>query len=100
MPIVENSSQLKQLMQECEPNWTALRKAVEDEERSIAENWGDKELPLVEKPQRPADVIRKHEEQKTGINLTDKGTASTTKKIVQSAISSRMKLQALDDALK
>jgi hypothetical protein len=32
--------------------------------------------------ERKEDVIRKHEEQQSGINLLDKGAASTTKKIV------------------
>jgi hypothetical protein len=49
---------------------------------------------------RAPDIVRKHEEQQTGINLSDKGAASTTKKIVQSSVQSRKKMMMFDDALK
>lgn len=50
--------------------------------------------------ERTEDVVRKHEEQSAGINLLDKGAASTTKKIVQSSVQSRKKMMMFDDALK
>ena len=49
---------------------------------------------------RAPDVVRKHDEQQTGINLSDKGAASTTKKIVQSSVERRKKMMMFDDALK
>lgn len=114
-PVWESQPQIKRLMQECklnirlshfyligEPNWTALRKAVEDEEEHVAGNWGDRALPdnSQHKIERKEDVIRKHEEQSTGLSITDKGAASTTKKIVQSSVQSRKKMMMFDDALK
>jgi hypothetical protein len=39
-----------------------LRKAIEDEEQSIAGGWGEKIIPEQFKEARSEDVIRKHEE--------------------------------------
>lgn len=84
-----------------EPNWTALRKAMEDEEEHIAGNWGDRQVSEVERMvERQEDVIRKHEKKATGLSLTDSGAASTTKNIVINSLKSREKLMRLDDAIK
>ena len=73
----------KKLLGECEPNWTALRKGVEDEEERVAGTWGEFNIPSTTiVKDRKEDVIRKHDEQKQGLSLADKGAASTTKKIV------------------
>ena len=47
-------------------------------------------------PGRAVDVIRKHEAHAGGINLTD---TSTTKKIVQKSVQSRIKMAMMDDVL-
>jgi hypothetical protein len=50
-------------MGECEPNWTALRKALEEEEENVRGDWGLKEVPERKQPaERAADVVRRHEE--------------------------------------
>ena len=72
---------------------------IENERKALEEEWGKREVPEVDLSQRPQDVIRKHDESQ-GISLLDKGVASTTKKIVQSAIASRMNLMKHDDVLK
>jgi len=61
-----------------------LRKAVEDEEENLKLGWGERPDTHVNAPSdRKEDVIRKHEAyQNPGLNLLDKGVASTTKKIV------------------
>ena len=80
----EQQAALKKLLAECEPSWTALRKALEEEEGAVSQPWGERLIPAsVSLPvTRAPDIIRKHEEQQVGINLSDKGAASTTKKIV------------------
>ncbi len=80
----EQQNAVKKLLADCEPNWTALRKALEEEEQSVAQPWGERVIPeRVELPAgRAKDVVRRHGEQQAGINLSDKGAASTTKKIV------------------
>jgi hexokinase len=83
-----------------EPNWTALRKAVEDEIQSLNYEWGTIKIEEKEIKEKKEDIIRKHEEHSAGINLLDKGAASTTKKIVQSSVQSRKKMMMFDDALK
>lgn len=62
---------MKKLLAECkfrylifvlgEPNWTALRKAVEDEEESIVTGWGERKVDILPITGRAPDVIRKHE---------------------------------------
>ena len=49
---------------------------------------------------RAEDIVRKHEEQSSGLNLMDKGVASTTKKIVQISLTSNKKMRMFDDVLK
>ena len=67
----------------------------------MASPWGERQMPETSiKTVRAPDVIRKHEEQASGLNLSDKGAASTTKKIVQSSVQSRKKMMMFDDALK
>lgn len=99
--LCEQQASLKKLLADCEPNWTALRKALEEEDDNLRGEWGERPLPKVVPPTRAEDVIRRHEEQndKAGL-LMDKGAASTTKKIVQSSIMSRKKMAGFDDALK
>ncbi|CDW80337.1 UNKNOWN [Stylonychia lemnae] len=98
---LQKQAPLKKLLSECEPNWTALRKAVEDEQEQLIQNWGEKHLENKQpRPVRKEDIIRKHEEaQQTGINLLDKGALSTTKKIVSTSVQSRKKMMMMDDAL-
>lgn len=99
--MCEQQSAVKRLLADCEPNWTALRKAVEEEEECLKGEWGERQLPPIQQPVgRAADVIRKHEEQVSGLNLMDKGAQSTTKKIIQSSVQSRKKMMMFDDALK
>ena len=86
-----------------EPNWTALRKAVEDEQETLQQNWGESQVngDTQMKPERKEDVIRRHEANtSTGMNLLDKGAASTTKKIVQTSVQSRKKMMMFDEVLK
>jgi hypothetical protein len=75
---------------------------VEDEEDSIAKglHWGESIQAPTSKESRGEDVIRKHEKGEAGLSLTDKGAASTTKKIVQASIQRRMNMVKFDDALK
>jgi len=74
---------------------------LEEEETYVASPWGERQMPETSiKTVRAPDVIRKHEEQASGLNLSDKGAASTTKKIVQSSVQSRKKMMMFDDALK
>lgn len=75
---------------------------MEEEDENIRGNWGEKPLP----PHQPIvgraeDVIRKHKEHanKGILNLMDKGALSTTKKIVQTSITSFKKMQGFDDVL-
>lgn len=90
---------MKKLLSECEPNWTTLRKAVEDEERSIIEDWGTRDVPAIELPDRK-NKVTKHEEEKVTNKLTDKGWASTTGKIVSSALQSINKLKTFDETIR
>lgn len=121
MPIAESNIPLKQLFQECkkdqhiiyknitlyvnllsdlgEPHWTSLRKALEDEESNNAD-WGTRVVPEIDIANKKEDVIRKHEEKHSGIDLMSKGAETTTKAIVQRSINSRHKLAMMDDALK
>eukprot|EP00347_Sterkiella_histriomuscorum_P003094 403365611 len=100
---LQKQQNLKKLLSECEPNWTALRKAVEDEQETLQRNWGESQLngDTQMKPERKEDVIRRHEANtSTGMNLLDKGAASTTKKIVQTSVQSRKKMMMFDEVLK
>jgi len=45
---------------------------------------------------RKADVIKEHEEKSKGLNLMDSGTASTTKKIMNTSLSSMKRLADYD----
>ena len=57
----------------------------------------DYDIPEATEPKPGvSDVIRKHEPKKAGLNLMDEGAASTTKKIVQSSLSSMKKLAKFD----
>jgi Cft2 family RNA processing exonuclease len=65
---------VKKLLSECEPSWTALRKALEEEELDVSAEWGQRSLlDSLPKVERTPDIIRKHEEKATGIGLSDKG---------------------------
>ena len=65
---------MKKLLSECEPSWTALRKALEEEELNVASEWGQRSIQdSLPKAERKPDVIRKHEEKLAGIGLSDKG---------------------------
>lgn len=98
--LSESQSSLKKLLGDCEPNWTAVRKAVEAEEERIPSDWGIKPFPERVPTPRAEDVVRKHEPgQSKGLNILDKGAASTTKKIIQSSVQSRKKMMMFDDAL-
>lgn len=98
--LSESQASLKKLLADCEPNWTAVRKAVEADEERIPADWGIRPVPERELPKRAEDVVRKHEPgQSKGLNILDKGAASTTKKIVQSSVQSRKKMMMFDDAL-
>lgn len=100
MQLSESQLSLKKLLADCEPNWTAVRKAVESEEERIPADWGLRPVPEKEVVQRAEDIVRKHEPgQSKNLNILDKGAASTTKKIVQSSVQSRKKLMMLDDVL-
>jgi hypothetical protein len=101
LQISESQSSLKKLLNDCEPNWTAVRKAVEAEDERIPKDWGIKPVSehVVPTP-RAEDIVRRHEPgQAKGLNIMDKGAASTTKKIVQSSVQSRKKMMMFDDAL-
>ncbi len=100
--MCEHQASLKKLLGDCEPNWTALRKALEEEDENLRGEWGERPLPKIVLPTRAEDIIRKHEELSAkGLNdLMDKGAASTTKKIVQTSLLSRKKMAGFDDALK
>lgn len=87
------------MLSECDPNWTTLRKAVEDEEISISEDWGTRTVPAVVIPDRK-NTVKKHEEEKVVDKLTDKGWASTTPKIVTNALSSFSKLKGFDESIR
>lgn len=97
--IVDSSPFLKNLVSECEPNWTTLRKAVEDEEKSISGEWGSMTIPAINVPDRK-NIVRKHEVEKVVDKLTDKGWASTTPKIVTNALQSINKLKGFDETIK
>mmetsp|Transcript_32662 Transcript_32662/g.31875 ORF Transcript_32662/g.31875 Transcript_32662/m.31875 type:complete len:118 (-) Transcript_32662:81-434(-) len=71
--IAAHSPPIKQLLESCEPNWTALRKVMEEEETSFKFQWGQKELPAQMVP-RKEDVVRKHEPQAEGIQLTEESS--------------------------
>jgi hypothetical protein len=89
------------MLNECEPSWTALRKALEEEETSVNIDWGQRKLPeSLPKVLRAPDIVRRHKEQTAGIQLSDKGAASTTKKIVQASVESLKKMMMFDDALR
>ena len=90
---------MKKLLSDCEPNWTTLRKAIEDEERSLQEDWGTREVPHVEIPDRK-NKVTKHEEEKTINKLTDKGWASVSETVVKNALQSITKLKTFDESIK
>jgi hypothetical protein len=101
--LCDKESAMKRLLSDCEPSWTALRKAREEEEESYSSNWGERVLPQYINPAegRAPDIVRRHEEQKAGgINMMDKGATSTTRKIIQTSVQSRIKMMGFDDALK
>lgn len=50
--------------------------------------------------ERKPDVIRRHEQQQLGIDVTSEGTASTSKKIIQKSIDSRKKMLQFDNVFK
>ena len=79
--------------------WEALVNCIEQEKAFLDKEWGTREVPEVDQAKKVEDVIRKHEEQSQGLSLLDKGAASTTKKIVQSSVNSRMNLLKYDDVL-
>ncbi len=62
--MCEEQNSVKKLLADCEPSWTALRKALEEEEQISAIPWGERKIPeSVSLPTgRAPDVIRKHEE--------------------------------------
>jgi hypothetical protein len=57
-------------------------------------------VPAIDLEARPSDIIRKHDENKAGIDLTSKGAASTTKKIIEKSLESRHRLAMFDDVSK
>ena len=74
---------VKKLLADCEPSWTALRKALEEEEQQHSGNWGERVIPPYQPPaNRAAEIVRRHEEVNNGLSISDKGAASTTKKII------------------
>lgn len=99
MQVCDQQAAVKKLLMECEPSWTALRKALEEDEGNAFGQWGERQVPERQAPARAEDVVRRHEEAASGLNIADKGVASTTKKIIQTSISSRKKLAGFDDAI-
>jgi hypothetical protein len=56
-------------------------------------------VPEIKVPDRK-NTVTKHEEEKVTNKLTDKGWASTTGKIVNSALQSINKLKTFDEAIR
>ena len=53
---------VKKIMADCEPSWTALRKAREEQQLLVASDWGHAQIPQnATKIERALDIIRKHE---------------------------------------